>query len=207
MPKTSALRTDAKQLAALVPRNFSQLFLCRLCGRWRNNQSTYMKLPQRPEAHRLERDSVIFFESSIPRNWDTSTPASDYGVDLVVNIFDDDNASGREFLVQLKASVVSNATADGDFERIKISVATYNMLIGKLQVVMLVRYVAEEGCAYWQLLSQIEPPEQDNDTMTIRIPRSNVLSQINWRQIRSYVEHIQLQKLGRRERVDLESFV
>jgi hypothetical protein len=165
-----------------------------------------MKLPQRPETHRLERDSVNFFETSLPRNWDTSAPASDYGVDLVVNIFDGDNASGREFLVQLKASGVSNATTDGKFERITLNVATYNMLQVKLQVVMLVKYVAEEDCAYWQLLSQIDAPEQDNDTMTIRIPRNQILTQINWQQIRRYVEHIQLEKLGRREQVDLGRF-
>ena len=138
-----------------------------------------MKLPQRPEEHRLERDSVIFFEQSIPRNWSASSPQDDYGVDLVVDIFDDDNATGRELLVQLKASSVSNATVDGNFERINMNVATYNMLLNKLQVVMLVKYVAAEHSAYWQLLSQTDAPEQSNDTMTVRIPRQNLLSDID----------------------------
>jgi hypothetical protein len=108
-----------------------------------------MRLPQRPESHQLETDSINNFKAALPRNWDSSTPENDYGIDLVVHIFRDTSATRQELLVQLKASGNSNATTTGNSERITLNVSTYNMLMSKLQVVMLVKYVAAENRAYW----------------------------------------------------------
>lgn len=165
-----------------------------------------MRLPQRPESHQLATDSINNFKAALPRNWDSSTPENDYGIDLVVHIFRDTSATGQELLVQLKASRNSNATTSGNSERITLNVSTYNMLMSKLQVVMLVKYVADENQAYWQLLSQIDEPNQSQETMTVHIPRKNVLSEITWQQISRYVDHIHHEKLGRRERINLGDF-
>ncbi len=54
-----------------------------------------MRLPQRPESHQLETDSINNFKAALPRNWDSSTPENDYGIDLVVHIFRDTSATGQ----------------------------------------------------------------------------------------------------------------
>ena len=166
-----------------------------------------MKLPQRPESHCLERDSNMYFQQCLPRGWETTKPESDYGIDLIVSIYDEGFASGREILVQLKASGTSTKNADETCEKVRLNLSTYNLLINKLQVVMIVKYIADENCAYWQLLSQVDEPNQENETMTVHIPRTNKLSEINWPHIRSYIEYIQQKKLGTREKITLADFV
>lgn len=159
-----------------------------------------MQLPQRHSNHRLESKSELYFKSKLPSNWTANKPDLDYGVDLVVDIFDGDYTSGRELLVQLKASEESNAISNNEFERIRINISTYNMLWEKLQVVILVKYVASEDCAYWQLLSEVPEPSQDNSSMTIRIPKCNQFTVNNWDNIRDYIEQVHLRKLSSRER-------
>lgn len=165
-----------------------------------------MQLPRRVESHRLEDESINYFNQCMPREYTASRLEHDYGVDLVVDIFDGDIASSRQLLVQLKSSTKSNATGCGKFERIEINVSTYNFLWEQLQVVLLVKYVASEQTAYWQLLSQVPEPDQSNTTMTIRIPRSQTFSDASWELIRRYVEAIHRKKLSVRERVNLENF-
>lgn len=165
-----------------------------------------MQLPQRHSSHRLERTSELFFENELPEFWTTHKPDPDYGVDLCVDIFDGNNATGRELLIQLKASAESNAPASGESERIQLNVSTYNMLWDKLQVVMIVKYIASENVAYWQLLSEVPEPNEDNETMTIHIPRENVLRNIDWSRIRNYVEAVHLRKLGARDRHRFSEF-
>jgi hypothetical protein len=164
---------------------------------------------QRPiiiENNILEADSVHHFKSVLPRGWTADKPDPDIGVDLVVGIVESNRASSRELIVQLKASQESNVTSDGLYERITIDVSTYNYLWDLLSVALLIRYVASENISYWQLLSQIPAPDQENLTMTVKIPRSQVLNPESWQIIRRYVEAVHLRKLGARERVDLAQF-
>ena len=163
--------------------------------------------PLRIENHRLEEESENYFRNVLPRNWTSFKPQPDYGIDLVVNIFDENIATSRELLVQLKSSRESNETSNGEGERLTLNVSTYNYLMEHLQVVLLVKYVASEEVAYWQLLSQIPEPNQENETMTVHIPKSNTFDDRNWGILRSYVEHIHLRKIGRREQIDLSAFV
>lgn len=165
-----------------------------------------MQLPQRDDNHRLEQISELFFMDNLPQTWTTHKPNPDYGVDLIVDIFDGNNATGRELLIQLKSSKQSNATVDGQFERITLNVSTYNMLWGKLQVVMLVKYVASENQAYWQLLSEVTAPNEGRQTVSVRIPRTNVLGNLEWGSIRNYVEAVHQKKLKARDRFRFSEF-
>ena len=115
-------------------------------------------------------------------------------------------ATSRELLIQLKSSIESNQTVDGQFERINLSVATYNYLWDQLQVVLIVKYVSSEQNAYWQLLSQIPEPDQSNETMTVKIPRSQTLNPESWGIIRRYIEDVHNRKLGQRRRVNLSRY-
>ena len=62
------------------------------------------KYPIRPNSHNLEELSRRYFESCLPDNWTAYKPPVDYGVDLHVDIFEGNSATGLELLVQLKAS-------------------------------------------------------------------------------------------------------
>lgn len=156
-----------------------------------------MLYPQRNETHQVEELSERFFVSSLPRNWRSEKPGGDYGTDIKVDIFEGSNATGLELLVQLKSS--HNASTS-DFETIRLRTTTYNYLWDKLQVVMLVKYVEVENEAYWLLLSDVPEPNQDQDSFTVRIPKSNRLSSIEWPSIQNYVRNVTNGKLVTRRR-------
>src|SRR5688572_66301 len=63
-------------------------------------------MPSRPESHRGETASRKAFENSSPENWLVRRIEDDYGVDLEVEIFDGDAATGLTFKVQLKSKKV-----------------------------------------------------------------------------------------------------
>lgn len=151
------------------------------------------KLPQRPRTHNIEELSERFFNNHLPDNWFSHKPDNDYGVDLIVDLFDGTDATGLELLVQLKSSENRN---NSDQESQTLRVATYNYLLRKLQVVLLVKYVVPDNEAYWILLKDMPSPNQDNDTFTVHIPKANRLSQINWEEIRDYVQEVTNRKLA-----------
>ena len=159
------------------------------------------QFPTRTQAHNLEELSERFVNQHLPNNWTSEKPEADYGVDLRVDIFEGENATGLELLIQLKAS--ENAI-EGDNETVRLRTATYNHLWDKLQVVMLVKYVKEESEAYWLFLSEVPEPSQKQETFTVRIPKTNTLSSINWRRIEQYVRQVTDKKLAARRRNKLK---
>src|SRR5438105_4547232 len=111
------------------------------------DRSTMRKtLPKRVESHRLQELSFRFFQQLLPKGWTTEKHFNDYGVDLSVDIFDGDRATGLELLVQLKASAESSGD---ETETVSLKTSTCNLLWNKLQVVMLVKYVQSDNDAYW----------------------------------------------------------
>lgn len=150
------------------------------------------KLPIRDRNSILERNSRIFFENNIPENWTLSMPNDDYGVDLIINVFEDRHPA-YDFEVQLKASEVK---IKGKFEKAILKVSTYNYLLSRLHVVMLVKYNEEEKEAYWILMSSIPAPNQNQKTFTVNIPKSNKLSEMDWESVKSYIKEIVDYKLS-----------
>ena len=62
-------------------------------------------MPKRTRSHRLEDISVVEFQRLLPDEWVCRSKDKDYGVDLEVEIFDEDgNSTGLLFFVQLKAT-------------------------------------------------------------------------------------------------------
>ena len=152
-------------------------------------------LPIRPNAHNLEDLSRRYFEELLPRDWAADKPGNDYGIDLRVDIFENNLATGLEFLVQLKSS---DKPTKGDFETITLRTATYNMLWDKLQVAMLVKYVESKREAYWMLLKDVPEPNQKHKSFTVYIPRENKLSTISWDELLHYVRDVTDEKLAHR---------
>jgi hypothetical protein len=152
-----------------------------------------MRLPQRPQNHIREELSVRFFNSCLPENWVSHKPQNDYGIDLIVDLFDGTDASGLELLIQLKSTGESN---DSESESQVLNTSTYNLLKIKLQVVMIVKYVVPDNEAYWILLKDVPNPNQDHESLTIHIPKENKLSEINWDRIKEYVRGVTDRKIA-----------
>ena len=149
--------------------------------------------PKRPNSHNLESLSERYFGNALPQNWVMHKPPNDYGVDLIVDIFEGELATGLELLVQLKSS---QKASEGDSESITLPLSTYNYLWGKLQVVMLVKFVADANEAYWLLMKDIPAPNQERKTFTVQIPKLKSLSTILWREVQDYVRHVTDEKLA-----------
>ena len=149
--------------------------------------------PIRSESHQLEEVSERFFRDCLPRNWTAEKPGNDYGIDLRVDMFEGNQATGLELLVQLKASAEPTAA---DTETVRLKTTTYNLLWEKLQVAMLVKYVESEKEAYWLLFRDIPTPSQDQETFTIHIPKANRISTIQWPGIQAYVRSVTDTKLA-----------
>ncbi len=155
------------------------------------------KLPSKPREHDLEEISKRFFINSLPHDWLAEKPSGDYGVDLVVNIFEDGHTTPYELHVQLKAS---DNTTDGDDEKVNLRVATYNHLMGALPVTMLVKYVHADKEAYWMLVVDIDTPNQKQETFTVNIPKTNKLSLLDWKNtIGAYIKDVVDYKLASAE--------
>ena len=149
--------------------------------------------PTRPTQHQLEEASVRFLRGHLPKNWTCDKPAADYGVDLRIELFEDTQATGLEFLVQLKSS---EQPTEGHYESIRLAVSTYNYLWDKLQVVMLVKYVAADNEAYWIMLRNVPQPNQAARTFTVSIPKTNRLSTITWADVLADVRRVTDTKLA-----------
>ena len=154
--------------------------------------------PRRLDTHNLESLSERFFESSLPRNWKSQKISNDYGIDLKVDIFENNQATGLEFLVQLKASA---RTSKDEVERIRLKLSTYNHLVNKLQVVLIVKYIEYTNEAYWVLLRDIPQPEQSQKSFTVHISKTNTLSTISWSDFENHVRQVTRDKLTTREQI------
>lgn len=62
-------------------------------------------MPQRPRSHRLEDISIRRFEDALPETWVPRKRTHDYGIDLEIEIFsDNDRSTGDIFYAQLRAT-------------------------------------------------------------------------------------------------------
>ena len=151
--------------------------------------------PQRPESHQLATESENFFRQSLPRSWTCDAVENDYGVDFRIGIVTDGRVTGKELLVQLKSSA---AEGDGETVSLRLQTSTYRYVWDMLPVGLLVKYVAAEREAYWMLWKDIPQPNEDQETMTVRIPRAHRLSSNPWETIKQHVQTIHERKLARR---------
>ena len=159
-----------------------------------------MRYPQRHSSHSLEEKSISFFRQYVPNEWNINTIDRDYGQDLNIEISENGMFQGLDLVVQLKSSARSKITRDHIFERQRMKVSSYNYLWNNLRVALIVKYIEEKNEAYWILLKDVNAPAQSNKTFTLRIPRSNRLSKIDWNEIVKYVKQVTKRKLNTRAR-------
>lgn len=162
-----------------------------------------MKLPQRTYQHNLEEVSNRFFKNSLPKNWVTTKPTNDYGIDEILHIFDGSDATPYQLNVQLKSSLKATK---GEFEKVKLKISTYNYLIHQLHISILIKYVEEVNKAYWILLVDIPKPNQKNHSFTISLQKKNQLSTKNWTEIENWVRTVVDFKLDVGESLKINRF-
>ena len=152
------------------------------------------EFPKRPSQHQLADESVRFFRGCLPGEWTCDEPKNDYGVDLRVGLARHGAVTGESLAVQLKASAEA---LPGDSVSLELAVSTLNYLRNLLEVVLLVKYVASEGAAYWLLLKDVENvPVKGQKMISVRIPRQNRLSQNSWDEIGNHVQAVHYRKLA-----------
>lgn len=96
-------------------------------------------MPNRPTAHQMDEASIAAFRSTAPNTWVIREKARDYGVDLEVEIFDGESATGLVFNVQIKASA-----ADG-VPRVTLKTSTRNYLNALEVRTLIVHWASKSG--------------------------------------------------------------
>ncbi len=108
-------------------------------------------MPKRTRSHELESNSIRAFERQIPSKWVCRRKGDDYGVDLEVEVFDQNgDATGLQFFVQLKAT-------DNPKKRQSVSmeVDRIEYLDSFDHPAMVVRYCEPTGTLYFAWVSNI----------------------------------------------------
>ena len=155
---------------------------------------TDSRLPKESESQRIGQEAVQAFDANHPANW-RPTPLdgdSDFGLDQMIQVVDTNGkVSGGVFFVQIKGSESLDFSQDRESISIQLKINTLNYYCRIADPVMLVavdRSSAEypKDCrAYWTWISeQIRTAldgasdfnEFDQESLTIKIPASNVLT-------------------------------
>lgn len=153
------------------------------------------RFPVRPRPHTLETESENYLRWKLPVEWTISRLSNDYGQDLIIEIAQDGQMRGLGFIVQIKSS--ENPSGNSSYENFVLNTSTYHYLKRKLEVVLLIKYISSEREAYWLLLKDVNPPQNEEQTsFTIKIPKINKLSELNWNIIVTIVRNITEIKLN-----------
>lgn len=146
-----------------------------------------MHKPNRHNNHILETESNKFYNNHVPNEWFSDKPENDYGIDFTTNIVINNEVTGLNFSVQLKAKEIEIKVA---FVSITLKNSTLNFYNTRLEPILLVAYIQEEKEAYWiwydDLGIDIIPK---NKTTKINIPKTNKLSRIEWNNVVKYVQN------------------
>jgi tetratricopeptide (TPR) repeat protein len=126
-------------------------------------------MPRRPRSHQLETESIRAFERLLPSSWIARPISGDYGVDLEVEIFENDSATGNIFKVQLKGTD-KNSTKAGNHS---VTVATESLSYWRRMdtPVLIVLYSSREGEIYARWAQSYDPhyaKAPDSKTATIK---------------------------------------
>jgi len=77
---------------------------------------------KRPKQHIIETQSRKAFESLVPHHWVHRSLSPDYGLDYLIEIFKNSEATGQFFYVQLKGI---EQKLSGNKIKISLSVSTF----------------------------------------------------------------------------------
>lgn len=140
------------------------------------------KMPKRPRSHQLETASRTTFESSLPKNAIFRTVAPDYGIDGIVEVFDDGGAAtGDFFLIQLKSTDQMNLAEALSITLKAPTARYYDSLILPLLIVL---YHAPSGEIYadWFKIPEVKG---QRSTITVKLSPSDLWTTNRWKDVLS----------------------
>jgi len=139
-------------------------------------------MPQRPRSHQLETESQQKFVSSLPSRWVYRSITPDYGLDGLVELFDESGkAQGDFFFVQLKSSdkiEISEALAI----RIRRDTAEYYRSLA-LPVLMVVFHCPSKKLFTRWFKLESKEIEQAGETLTFRLAEGDHWDEQTYSQI------------------------
>jgi len=136
---------------------------------------------KRPEAHDIDEAAQRIFQAALPTDWVPRKEVPDYGLDFVVEVFDQGETTGLRFAVQLKG----RKRIRQKHGRVSCSLPTSNLAdyVDKIRYpVFLFNVDVEKQRGYWVFLQQhaLEDLKGKNwrkqETVTIHIPATNLMS-------------------------------
>jgi hypothetical protein len=147
------------------------------------------KMPKRPRSHQLETASRTAFERSLPKSAIFRTVAPDYGIDGIVEVFDDgEAATGDFFLVQLKSTDQKNLAEALSITLKAHTVRYYDSLI---LPVFMVLYHASSGQIYANWFKTPEAKGQQS-TITVKLSPNDLWTTDRWKDVLSKLRTVRV---------------
>jgi tetratricopeptide (TPR) repeat protein len=125
--------------------------------------------PSRPREHQLETESERAFRAAMPSSWYVRRPEGDCGIDLEVEIFDQEATTGLSFRVQLKGT--DSSFAEAPWVGVKTEALKYWRTLDS--PVLLVRFDAPSGQLHAQWSHSIRIA--DGETKRVRFEADDLL--------------------------------
>jgi len=154
-------------------------------------------MTKRPQQHQLEDLSRIKFQFEIPRNWVCRDKDKDYGIDLEVEIFDEnDRATGLVFWVQLKAT---SSNKNAVIKKIDLSIDSVRYYKTLEIPVLIARYSEVLDCFYLRWAHSIDLFYAKKDAKTIRLSfnEQNLWEACSPQKIQEHLKKIRTIRKGR----------
>ena len=149
--------------------------------------------PKRPRNHILGDEAVRFIIKELPSEWTYDEVSRDYGIDIKVEIFENNQATGFHFSIQSKGLRVENHPNIVHIKNIKKT--TINFWRYRIEPVILIAYVATDNKAYWLWF---DPQDFDltspQKKYSIKIPKTNKINPQTWVHIAKRTKKISLRK-------------
>ncbi|SDQ61037.1 DUF4365 domain-containing protein [Flagellimonas zhangzhouensis] len=153
-------------------------------------------MPTRPNQHDLEDISRAKFRLCLPRKWVVRDKSNDYGIDLEVEIFDNDgNSTGIFFWVQLKAT---DSNKPKRILNVSFSLDTLNYYKTLDVPVLLARYSANLDSFYIKWISNIDLffAKKNAESFRIKLNEDNLWSTDTSSSIENYLFKVRAFKYG-----------
>jgi len=105
------------------------------------------RLPRRPRCHELDDEAEVFVRQVFPSSWTIERVQRDYGTDLLVHVFEGQQATAWYFMIQLKGT--HRPRRLGADVLLSCKRASLNFWNRHIFPVMVVLYDAESRVGYW----------------------------------------------------------
>lgn len=154
-------------------------------------------MTKRVLQHQLEDLSRFKFNLAIPKNWVCRDKDKDYGIDVEVEIFDEDGrTTGLVFWVQLKAT---ESNEDSTIKKIDLSIESIKYYLSLEIPVLIARYSEKQDTFYFIWAAEVDLFYAKKKAKTIRISfnENNIYDKDSPLKVKEHLEKIRAIKNGR----------